>query len=48
MGVAQDERAIGADVVDVIVAVDIDDVRPVAQGNDRWVPADGAEGADGA
>ena len=42
VGVAEDERAVGADVVDVGVAVDVEDARAAAEGDDRRLAAHGA------
>ncbi len=48
MGVAEDEGAEGGDVVDVGVAVKVEDAGPLAVGDEGRVAADGLEGADGA
>ena len=44
--VAEDQRPPGADVVDVLVAVDVPDAAALAAGHERRLAADGAEGAD--
>ena len=46
MGVAEDHRAPGADVVDVAVAVDVPNVGAGAADEEGGLAADGAEGAD--
>ena len=45
--VAQDQRPPGTDVVDVFVAIDIEDVRSFAARDERRRAADAAKGADG-
>ena len=42
--VPQYERPVGANVIDVLIAVDIDHLRPAAKGDDRRLDADGAIG----
>ena len=46
IGVAQNQRAPGADVVDVAIAVGVPDVRALAADEERRVAADRTEGAD--
>ncbi len=48
MGVPQDQRPEGSQVVDVAVAVDVEDAGAAAVGDERRVAADGLEGPDGA
>ena len=48
VGVAQDQRPPGEDVVDVLVTVHVVDARAAAVGEGDRVAADGLEGADGA
>ena len=48
MGVAQDERSPGADVVDVFVAVHVPDAGALATPDEGRLATHGAEGADGA
>ena len=43
MGMAQDHRPPRADVVDVVVAVDVVEVGPLGPGDERRLAADGAE-----
>src|SRR5207248_9309866 len=43
--VAEDQRAPGADVVEVAVAVEVDEVRPLTLGDEDGLAADAAEGA---
>ena len=45
MRVAEDERAVGADVVDVGVSVDVHHAGAGAESDDRRITPDGAEGA---
>ena len=47
MAVAENERSPGADVVDVLVAIGIEDVRAFAAFDEGRSPADAAIGADG-
>src|SRR5262249_21581343 len=48
VGVAEDQRPPRADVVEVLVAVEVVEVRPVAAGDEQRLAADGAERAGGA
>ena len=41
MGVAEDERPPGADVIEVAVAVEVEEVRPFAAGDEERLAADG-------
>ena len=43
--VAEDERAPRADVIEVLIAVDVEEIRPFAAGDEDRLAADGAEGA---
>ena len=45
MAVAQQQRPPGADVIDVLVAVRVEDVRSLAAGDEGRIPADAAERA---
>ena len=47
VGVAGDERAVAGDIVDVLVAVDVDNVAALAFFNEERGSADGLERADG-
>ena len=44
MGVAEDHRAPGADVVDVAVAVEVEEIRPLGPVDEDRLAADAAEG----
>src|SRR4051812_8123740 len=46
MGVAEDQRAPGAYIVDVLVAVHIHDAGALAKGDERRISTYGTEGAD--
>jgi hypothetical protein len=48
MGVAKDQRAPGANIINVLAAVCVPDPGPAATRYEEWVPADGLEGAYGA
>src|SRR4029077_17015682 len=48
MAVAQDERAPGADIVQIAVAVQVVEIRPFATGDEDGLTADAAEGPRGA
>jgi hypothetical protein len=45
MAMAEQQRSPGADVIDVFVAIDIEDVRPLAAGDEHRLATDTAEGA---
>ena len=47
IGVPDDHRAVAADVIDVVVAVDIGDEAALGLADEQRRPADGFEGADG-
>src|SRR5262245_32999324 len=45
MAMAQDERPPRADVIEIPIAVDVEEIRPFAALDERRLPADGAERA---
>ena len=47
VAMAEQQRTPGADVIDVLVAIDVEDVRPLAARDENGVAADAAESADG-
>ncbi len=48
VSMAEDERPPGADIIEIAIVVNVEEIRPLAASDEQRLPADAAEGASGA